>query len=164
MPRLKKVLTIAAILAVLGGLALTARIPAGLGLSTLVGMLDEDKQKLIEQARAFLEAIQYKDFEKAASFHNEIDRAKADIPALIERLFKVKPELLNIRDLQVTGVDIDSTGTRARTFFNTNIEFLNSLRNPKDDPDRKQRDTEGVLYWQKNEAGTWDLKLESSLR
>lgn len=163
---MKKVLGIAAVLFLAGGLLLVASAPK-IGIGSLGFMLDEDERQLLKLAQEFLEAIQYKDFKTAAGFHNEEDKGKVDIPGMIERLFKVKHEVLNIRDLQVTKVTVDSTGKRARTFFNANIELLNSLqrrdKNKKKVDERDHSDTEGILYWQK-ENGKWVMKLESSLR
>jgi hypothetical protein len=157
---MKKFAALVLVMIVLGGLALVARPPS---LADL--FLDKDGKELLKLAQSFLESIQFKDFETASKFHNLVDQKKADIPLLIERLFQIKPEFLNIRDLKVTKVDIDSTGRRARTFFNANVEMLNSLREKKDgDVERDEKDTEGILYWQKEDDGRWVLKLESSLR
>lgn len=157
---MKKFAAIVAILALLGGALLFSSVPRGGG---LIGMfMDEDTRELYKLAKGFLEAIQYKDFKHAATFHNKKDQEKVNIGQLIERLFKIKPEFLNIRDLEVTRVTIDSSGKRARTFFTSNVEFLNSLQGKKQ-KERKHNDNEGVLYWHK-ENGEWKLKLESSLR
>lgn len=159
---MKKFLVVALLLVLLGGGLLFAMSKGSLTSGLMGLVLDEDEKQLFELAKGFLEAIQYKDFSTAAGFHNEDDEKKVDIPKMIESLFKVKPEVLNIRDLKVTRVTVDSTGKRARTFFDSNIEFLNSLQR-KQDKDRKNKNVEGVLYWQK-EKGQWQLKLESSLR
>jgi hypothetical protein len=159
----KKFLAITFAIFLIGGVALFASAPKGLGISSLLYFMNEDQKELFKLAEKFLEAIKYKDFKAAADFHNAADMKKADIPKLIERLFKVKHELLNIRDLAVTKVDVDSTGKRARTFFNANVEMLNSLQKGGDGKQRKHNDTEGILYWQK-EDGKWVMKLESSLK
>jgi hypothetical protein len=159
----KKILAITFSLLLVGGVALFASAPKGIGMASLLYFMDEDKKELVQLAQTFLESIQYKDFKSAALFHNEEDKKKVDIPKLIERLFKVKHEVLNIRDMEVSDVTIDSTGKRARTFFNANIEVLNSLQRGGSNKEREHRDTEGILYWQK-ENGKWVMKLESSLK
>ena len=104
-----------------------------------------DAQKLEEMARDFLEDIQYKDFAKAAKYHSFADQGKADIPALIERLFAIKPEQLDLRDYTITGVDLDEKGDRARTHFHATYVVLNSAQG--EDGKNEERQIEGILYW-----------------
>ena len=160
---MKKFIAALVLLSLIGGAALFLN-TSKLDMLSRFGMINEDEKKLAELAFKFLEAIQYKDFATAASLHNAEDRKSVDIAKLIENLFKVKPEVLNIRDLTITRTTIDSTGTRARTYFDSNIEVLNSLQNrKKSDAKRKERNVEGILYWHK-EDGEWKLKLKSSLQ
>ncbi len=121
--------------------------PFGFGLGSLLG--GNDVAVLEELARHFLEDLQYKDFDKAGTYHTFLDQAKVEIPKLIERLFQVKPEVLNIRDFKITDVTIDESGQRARTFFHANMELLNTARdgNPND-----ERKVEGILYWHRRPA------------
>ena len=106
------------------------------------------KAELEQLAASFLEDVQFKDFDKAAKYHTFTDQGKADLPKLIERLFQVKPEQLNISNIQITRVDLDSAGKRARTFFKANTELLNSAQNPREEQNR-EREVEGILYWHK---------------
>lgn len=117
-------------------------------------LLNPDARKVAELGRQFLESVQYKDFKSAAQLSLPEDREKADIPALIERMFQVKPELLDINKIELLSADVDSTGNRARTKMVTDIKLLNTneLRHP-----------EVMLYWQKKE-GRWYMDLASSLK
>ena len=56
--------------------------------------------------------MQFKDFGKAATYHSEEDQESVDIPKLLERLFKIKPEFLDIMKYEITDVDIDKNGIR----------------------------------------------------
>lgn len=117
--------------------------------------LNEDKQKLTGLVKLFIEDIRFKDFEKAASYHSPEDQKKVDIPKLIERMFKVKPEFLDIMEYEVTDVELDRTGTRARVKVLTKVRVLNT---------DEIREPEAIFYWQKDDQGVWRMKLESSLR
>lgn len=108
-----------------------------------------DLALLEELAWAFLQDLQYKDFDAAAQYHTLADQAKVELPKLIERLFQVKPELLNIRDFKITDVTVDTGGKRARTFFTANLELLNTARDGNPNEERK---VEGILYWHKRPA------------
>jgi len=110
---------------------------------------NEDMAELDKLARSFLQDLQFKDFDKAGKYHNLIEQGKANIPQLIERLFQVKPEVLNIRDFEIVRVDMDEDGKRARTFFRSNMEILNTAEgeNPN-----KEKMIEGILYWHKRPA------------
>lgn len=119
----------------------------GLGVGALFG--GGDVAVLEDLARHFLEDLQYKDFDKAGTYHTFLDQAKVEIPALIERLFQVKPEVLNIRDFKITDVTIDESGQRARTFFHANMELLNTARDGNPNEERK---VEGILYWHRRPA------------
>jgi hypothetical protein len=118
-------------------------------------LLNPETRKLGQLSRAFLEDVKFKDFKAAARYSTPEDREKADIPALIERLFQVKPELLQIDNIEVVAADVDSTGQRARTKLKTDVKLLNTneLRHP-----------EILLYWKKAERGAWFMDLASSLK
>lgn len=124
--------------------------PYGFDLFGVAKVWDPEQAIVYEKAERFLEALKYKDFATAAAFHNWEDEQKADIPKLIERLFKVKPEQLNIRDVKITGVDFDEGHQRARTHFTAITELLNSTQN--DEEQNREREVEGILYWHKRPA------------
>lgn len=117
-------------------------------------MFSKEHALLRELTVSFLEDIQFKDFDTAATYHNEEDQKDVDIPKLIERLFKIKPELLDIMKFEITDVHVDSSGKRARVKTHTTVKILNT-------DELKEPDL--VFYWQK-ENGQWRMKLESSLQ
>jgi len=114
---------------------------------------NEEAAEVEELAYSFLEDVKYKDFDKASRYHTYADQDEADIPKLIERLFQVPPEKLNIHDIRIAGVDMDRDGERARTRFVANIEVLNSKQKNKkkgqdpDEAENEEREVEGILYW-----------------
>jgi len=116
--------------------------------------LNSDQAYLEKSTDAFLEAIKFKDFEKAASFHHP-DKLKAkDVPALIEKRFMVKPELLDISGSEILLVEMDSQGSRARVKTRSRVSILNS---------GKERNVDIIFYWQKDLDGKWYMTLDSSL-
>jgi hypothetical protein len=107
-------------------------------------------------ALSFLEDIQFKDFVKAASYHAPELQDKVDIPYLLERLFALKPELLDIMSYEIVFARIDSSGLRARV--KTMIKFKNLA-------DGKLDERELMLYFERaTPQSPWHMKLESSLR
>jgi hypothetical protein len=141
----------AVVLVVALGLALTAR-PDWLSLVGLGG----SHGALRRIALSFLEDIQFKDFVKAASYHAPGVRDKVDIPYLIERLFAIKPELLDIMSYEVVFAKIDSSGLRAR------VKTLIKIKNLAD---ASISERELMLYFERDTpADPWHMKLESSLR
>lgn len=113
----------------------------------------QEKSLLQNLTNDFLEDIRFKDFTKAATYHTPEDQKKVNIPELIERIFKIKPEFLDIMKYEITGVDVDRSGMRARVKTHTTIKMLNS-------DELKEADT--IFYWHKID-GHWYMKLESSL-
>lgn len=106
--------------------------------------------------RAFLEDIQFKDFDRAASYHAPDKRDSIDIPYLLERLFLQKPESLDIMDYEIVFAKIDSTGKRARAKARVKVKNL-----VKGDI----REQELVLFFHRDSPGSpWYMELESSLR
>ena len=105
---------------------------------------------------SFLEDIQFKDFKKAASYHAPGERATVDIPYLIERLFLVKPEQLDIMGWEILFSKVDSTGLRGRVKSRVKIKDL--MRN-------ELHERELVLYYYRNSrSDPWRMRLETSLR
>jgi hypothetical protein len=102
----------------------------------------------------FFECIKFKEFGEAAAFHDAEDQKKANIPKLIEDLFSVPPEQLDIQEITVLFAEIDSTGILAKTKTRCVVHLLNS---------KEVRKPEVILYWRK-QSGKWYLKLESSLK
>lgn len=124
------------------------------GRSLFSDLFSGELADLEKRSLAFMEDIRFKDFEKAASYHHPEDREKADIPKLIERLFKIKPELLDLMDYQVLSSSLDSSKSRARVKLKAKVNLLNS---------DKIREPEFILYYHKNKGGNWYMELASSL-
>ncbi len=122
---------------------------------TLGPVTSGDAKFLRQRTIDFLEDLQFKDFDKAASYHNQQDRDRVDIAKLIERIFQVKPELLDIMRYEIKKIEIDRSGDRAKVKTHTVIKVLNT---------KEIRKPEVILYWQKDPKEGWVMKLESSLR
>jgi hypothetical protein len=150
---MKKILVLFLILAgiAVGALVLSSR---NTGMGVITGS-SKDVKFLETQSLKFLEDLKFKDFQKAASYHSAEDRKTVNIPALIERMFAVKPETLDIMRYEVQKVEIDSSGLRARVKTKTVFKVLNA---------NDIREPEIMLYWFKDPTEGWVMELESSLR
>ena len=153
---MKKAVTALLVLSLLlGGYLAVAHISGG-AFSTLGLALGGDRAALRRVALSFLEDIQFKDFESAASYHAPDTRDSVDIPFIIQRLFTVKPEALDIMDYEVVFAEIDSGGLRARVKVRVKVKLLlNALINER----------EVLLYFERDSVDDpWYMKLEDSLR
>ncbi len=153
---MKKAVTALLVLALLlGGYLGVAHVSGG-AFSTLGLALGGDRGALRRVALAFLEDIQFKDFVSAASYHAPDIRDSVDIPFLIQRLFTVKPEALDIMDYDVVFAEIDSGGLRARVKLRVKVKLLlNALITER----------EVLLYFQRESVDDpWYMELENSLR
>lgn len=104
----------------------------------------------------FWEDIQFKDFDKAATYHEESLQEEVDIVFLLDRLYGVPPESIDIQHYEVVFVDVDSSGLRARV--KTRVKALELGR-------EKVRDQEVILYYYRESPDApWFMKLEDSLR
>lgn len=117
-------------------------------------LFNKEKALLRDLTISFLEDIQFKDFEQAASYHSEEDQENVDIPHLLERLFKIKPEFLDIMKFEITDVELDQSGNRARVKTHTTVKLLNT---------DEIKEPALIFYWQKQD-GKWYMNLESSLQ
>ncbi len=105
---------------------------------------------------AFWEDIQFKDFNKAATYHSPEKQSEVDIPFLLQRLFGVRPEQLEIMEYEIVLADIDSTGLRARVKTRVKAKLL---------VDGRVDDTEFMLFFHRSSvADPWYMVLEDSLR
>ena len=118
--------------------------------------LGGDNAKLMRITRSFLEDIQFKDFKKAASYHRKEEQDQVDIPFLLERLFMIKPEQLDVMDYEILFAKVDSSGLRARV--KARIKVKNLLK--KDIQNRELM----LYYFRDDDTSPWHMKLESSLR
>jgi hypothetical protein len=126
----------------------------GLHFGNVEFSFSKEKNLLQNLTSSFLEDIRFKDFTKAASYHTPEDQKKVNIPNLIERIFQIKPEFLDIMKYEITSVDIDRSGNRARVKTHTTIKVLNT---------EEMKEPDVIFYWHK-ENGQWYMKLESSLQ
>ena len=118
--------------------------------------LNSDAAKLRNRANLFWEDIQFKDFDAAAAHHENHLSETIDISYLVNRLFLVKPELLEILDYEIIYAKIDSSGLRGRVKYQ--IHYKEFVRN-------KFGKREIILYFYRlNNNEQWYLKLEDSLR
>jgi hypothetical protein len=144
------ILVVVALLA--AGLIVFVSRPAALDRLGLGG--DSGKLRLITQS--FLEDIQFKDFAKAASYHSPDDQKTVDIPFLLERLFGIKPEQLDIMSYEIVFADIDSSGLRGRVKSRVKVKIL---------VNGAIEDRELMLYFSRDTPQSpWFMRLESSLR
>ncbi len=153
---MKKVVTAVLVLALLLGGYLTVAHISGGAFSTLGLLLGGDRGDLRRVALAFLEDIQFKDFTSAAGYHSPETRDSVDIPFLIQRLFTVRPEALDIMDYEVVFAEIDESGLRARVKLRVTVKLLlNALINER----------EVILFFERETVNDpWYMKLEDSLR
>jgi hypothetical protein len=124
------------------------------GRSIYLGLFSEDLQLIEAISMSFMEDVQFKDFDKAVSYHSPEDREKIDIPRLMRKLFMIKPELIDVMDYSVLESSLDSTGTRGRVKVKAKVNVLNS---------DKIKHPEVILYFHKK-GDQWYMELESSLR
>ena len=118
--------------------------------------LGGDLGELRRTTTSFWEDLQFKDFQSAALYHAPEQRDTVDIPYLLERLFLVKPEALDIMEYEIVLAEVDSSGLRAR--IKTRVKFKELVRGKIDE-------TELMLYYHRESVDSpWYMKLESSLR
>lgn len=151
---MKKVLIIFVVLIALAmGLLYISNPGTNLG-ESLNQVASEDVKFLRQRSIDFLEDVQFKDFKKAGSYHSFADRDKVDVAKLIEKIYQVPPEFMDIMRYEIKEVDIDRTGDRARVKTKTVIKMLNT---------GKIQEPDVILYWHRDPEEGWIMKLESSL-
>jgi len=118
--------------------------------------LGGERGELRRTALAFWEDIQFKDYAQAARYHAPDVQESVDIPYLIQRIFLQKPELLDIMEVEVVLVDLDSSGRRARVKTRLKVKDLALER---------IAEREVLLYFFREGADApWHMRLEDSLR
>jgi len=119
----------------------------------MLTFLSKDVSIIQKFALSFFEDLKFKDFDSAAKYHSLKDQKKVNIPKLIEKLFQVKPEFLDIMEYKILETSLDSSKKRARVKMKTKVNILNSgkIKNP-----------EVILYFHKK-GEKWYMELESSL-
>lgn len=153
---MRRALPLVLVLALLGGGYLAAAHLSGGAFPTLGLPLGGELGQLRRLTLAFWEDVQFKDFESAARYHAPEVQDQVDIPFLLERLFLVKPEGLDLMSYEVVLADIDSSGLRARVKTRLKVKILVKER---------LMEREVMLYWTRaTPQEPWVMNLESSLR
>lgn len=144
------------VLVLLAGGYLAAAHLSGGAYPTLGLAIGGDRGWLRATSLSFWEDIQFKDFEKAASYHDPTSQEAVDIPYLIERMFMVKPEQLDVISYEIVFAEVDSTGLRARVKTRVKVKILTVDK--VDEP-------EVMLYYKRAaEDAPWFMDLQRSLR
>ncbi len=87
---------------------------------------------------------------------NSVDLTLVDIPFLLQRLFAVKPEALDIMDYDIVFAELDSSNLRARVKVRVKVKLL---------LDETIQERELILYFDRDSVDDpWYMKLEDSLR
>ncbi len=146
---MKKILLLLLLLALAAG-----GVVGYLVLTGQTGYYRTDEHVIKKKTHRFFECIKFKEFGEAAGFHDAADKGKVDIPVLIEDLFLVPPEQLDIQEIQVIFAEVDSSGVLAKSKTRCIVQLLNS---------KEIKKPEVMLYWKKT-GKEWYLKLESTLR
>ncbi len=153
---MKKLLVLVLVVAVAGGGWLFAAHLSGGALFTFGLPIGGDRGFIREASMSFFEDIQFKDFKTAAKYHSPQKQDTVDIPALLQRLFAVKPEALDIMSYEIVFAEIDSTGNRARVKCRVKVKELAQMN---------IREQEVILYYKRAGPGApWYMELEDSLR
>lgn len=158
----KKSLIALLIVLVLGAVAVYV-IQSPVGLS--VGGVDfggQERAWLTQRTIDFLEDLQFKDFDKASTYHLGETQKARDVPGLIRRVFGIKHEVLDIKAYRITEVDLDRSKKRARVRAVVDYRVLGD-RLVREDKSNN-RDIEMLIYWFRGDDGKWAMELESSLR
>ncbi|MCB9764195.1 MAG: hypothetical protein H6739_30770 [Alphaproteobacteria bacterium] len=153
---MKRWLTLIGVLLALGGGYVAAAHLSGGAFPTPGLPVGGDMGELRRITTQFWEDIQFKDFDKAASYHAPELIDTVDIPFLLERLFLQKPEMLDIMSYEIVMAEVDSTGLRARV--KTRIKVKDLVK-------EKIRERELMLFYHRETLDSpWYMELESSLR
>jgi hypothetical protein len=151
----KLILAFIVLSALAGGYLLAAHLSGG-ALYAFGLPLGSARGELRRAATSFLEDIQFKDFKRAASYHAPEKQAQVDIPFIIQRLFQIKPEALDIMRHEIVFAEVDSTGLRGRVKARVKVKDL--IRG-------EIRQQELLLYFERQgPRAPWHMKLEDSLR
>ena len=134
-------------------------VAAGLWIATngvSVGTIDiggGERRWLEARTYDFVEDLQFKDFDKASTYHLKSTQKERDIPALIQRAFHVKHEMLDILRWEILEVDLDRSKARGRVRVKIWYRILGGKVITKDE--RSRRELELLFYWFR----IWKIKL-----
>lgn len=105
----------------------------------MVEPFNSDRKVVRELSMQFVEDLQFKDFRSSALYHHRLEQGRVDVGRSLERLFMIKPELLDIIDYRIVKAEVDSSDNRARVLVNTRFRRLNM----KDEAE----EADLMLYW-----------------
>lgn len=112
--RLKKIMIGTTLLAVAaGGYAGYAHFTGG-EVPTLGLPIGGARAELRTLTMSFWEDIKFKDYKKAASYQAETKRSESSISALVEQVFGLPAQSVDLMEFSVVEAELDSTGNRAR--------------------------------------------------
>jgi len=118
--------------------------------------LGGERAQLRQLATSFMEDIQFKDFDKAASYHAPDVVDSVDIPFLLQRLFLQKPESLDIMSYDIVFCKLDRSGFRGRTKVRMKAKNLMN---------KEIRSQYFLLFFHRTDLNSpWYMELENSLR
>lgn len=153
---MKKLIYALAVVVILAGSYLAAAHFSGAAFPTPGIDVGGARGELRRTSLKFWEDIQFKDFKRAARYHAPELQETVDIPFLLQRLFQVKPESLDIMHYEIMFADIDSSGNRGRVKSRVKVKELSR---------GEIRDQEVMLYYERADAHSpFYMKLEDSLR
>lgn len=118
--------------------------------------LGGDKEQLRSISMQFMEDIEFKDYKDAASYHSPETQDSVDIPFLIHKMFKVKPEAMDIMEYEPVFAKLDSSSLRGRVKMRIKVKLL---------ADEKIATREMMLFFtRESKEEQWYMILEDSLR
>lgn len=118
--------------------------------------LGGDKEKLRNISMQFMEDIEFKSYQDAASYHHQDKQDSVDIPFLIQRLFQVKPEAMDIMEYEPVFAKIDSSSLRGRVKMRVKVKLL---------AQESVITRELMLFYtRETKDAPWHMILEDSLR
>jgi hypothetical protein len=149
--------TVAAlVIAVLMAGYLVAAHVSGGALYTFGLPLGGEEGELRRITLSFLEDLQFKDYQKAATYHAPELQKTVDIPFLLHRVFQTPPETLDIQEYEILWVDLDTSKLRARVRTRVKARYL---------PADEVREANLMLYFHRDTIhDPWFMVLEDSLR
>lgn len=129
----------------------------GAGFLAHKGMLPgvpSDRGELRSKSMRFMECLKFKEFQEASRFHSPEDlKANPNIPKLLEDFFLIPPENLDVQEVEVDFIELDSTGHLAKVKTTSKVNILNK---------KETRHPEAMLYW-KRVGDKWYLDLRTTL-
>lgn len=90
-------------------------------------------------SKRFMEDLKFRDFRSSSLYSHPLDQDRLDIGRALEKLFLVKPEMLDLMDYRIRRAELDSSGERASVIVSSRFKVLNR--------DKEPQEKELKLYW-----------------